>query len=78
MKQICKRKQSTKNNIGPIGTIFPLSLDAQMTHITINFLKKAKEILKQSGKQLKELITIKQRNDQPLTTLQIGKEIETY
>ena len=25
LKQICKRKQSTKNNLGPIRTIFPLS-----------------------------------------------------
>ena len=37
------------------------------------FLKKTKEILKQSGKTVKELITIKQINDLPLTTLQIGK-----
>ena len=29
--------------------IFPLSLDAQRTHFTMDFLKKAKEILKQSG-----------------------------
>ena len=46
MKQICKRKQSTKNNLGPIGTISPCSLDAQRTHITMGFLKKAKEMLK--------------------------------
>ena len=32
---------------------FPLSLDAQKTHITMDFLKKTKEISKQSGKQLR-------------------------
>ena len=53
MKQIYKRKHSTKNNLGPIRTIFPLSLDAQRTRITMDFLKKTKEMLKQSGKQLK-------------------------
>ena len=53
MKQIYKRKYSTKNNLGPIRTIFPLSLDAQRTRITMDFLKKTKEMLKQSGKQLK-------------------------
>ena len=53
VKQICKRKQSTKTNSGPIGTIFPLSLDDQRAHITMDFLKKTKEILKQSGKQLR-------------------------
>ena len=53
MKQIYKRKHSTKNNLGPIRTIFPLSLDAQRTCITMDFLKKTKEMLKQSGKQLK-------------------------
>ena len=53
MKQIYKRKHSTKNNLGPIRTIFPLSLDAQRTCITMAFLKKTKEMLKQSGKQLK-------------------------
>ena len=74
MKQICKRKQSTKNNLGPIGTIFPLSLDAQRTHITMDFLKKTKEMLKTVWKTVKELITIKQRNELPLTTLQIGKK----
>ena len=52
-KQICKRKQSTKTNLGPIGTIVPLSLHVQRTHITMDFLKKTKEILKQSGKQLR-------------------------
>ena len=52
MKHIRKRKQSTKNNLGPIRTTFPLSLDPQGTHITMDFLKKTKEILKQSGKQL--------------------------
>ena len=31
MKQIRKRKQSTKTSSGPIGTIFPLSLDVQRT-----------------------------------------------
>ena len=73
MKQICKRKQSTKNNLGPIGTIFPLSLDAQRTHITMDFLKITRNI-KTVWKTVKELITIKQRNDLPLTTLKIGKK----
>ena len=50
VKQICKRKQSTKANLEPIVTIFPLSLDVQRTHIIMDFLKKTKEILKQSGK----------------------------
>ena len=53
MKKICKRNQSTKNNLGPIGTIYPCSLDAQRTHITMSFLNKTKEMLKQSGKQLR-------------------------
>ena len=53
MKKICKRKQSTKNNLGPIATIFPLSLDAQRTPITMDFLEKTKEMLKQSGKQFR-------------------------
>ena len=53
MKRISKRKQSTQNNLGPIATIFPLSLDAQRTPITMDFLKKAKEMLKQSGKQFR-------------------------
>ena len=51
-KQISKRKQSTKTSLGPIGTIVPLSLHVQWTH-TMDFLKKTKEILKQSGKQLR-------------------------
>ena len=42
-----------KTNLGPIGTIFPLSLDAQKTRITIDFLKKTKEMLKASGKKLR-------------------------
>ena len=53
MKKICKRKQSTKNNLRPIATIFPLSLDAQRTPITMDFLEKTKEMLKQSGKQFR-------------------------
>ena len=36
VKQICERKQSTKTNLGPIRTIFPLILDAQRTHITMD------------------------------------------
>ena len=51
--QICKRKQSTKNNLGHIRTIFSFSFDAQRSNITMDFLKKTKEILKQSGKQLR-------------------------
>ena len=54
MKQIYKREQITKNNLEPIRTIFPPSLDAQRTHITMDFLKKTKEMLKQSGKQLRD------------------------
>ena len=37
-----------------------------------------KRNVKTVWKTVKELITIKQRNDLPLTALQIGKEIETY
>ena len=33
MKQIRKRKQSTKTSSGSIGTIFPLSLDVQKTKV---------------------------------------------
>ena len=33
MKQIRKRKQSTKTSLGPIGTIFPLSLDVQRNKV---------------------------------------------
>ena len=36
-------KQSAKNNLGPIRTIFPLSLDDQRTRITMYFLKKKKK-----------------------------------
>ena len=37
-----------------------------------------KRNVKTVWKTVKELITIKQRNDLPLTALQMGKEIETY
>ena len=40
----------------------------------MDFLKKTKEMLKTVWKTVKELITIKQRNELPLTTLQIGKK----
>ena len=33
MKQIRKRKQSTKTSSGSIGTTFPLSLDVQRTKV---------------------------------------------
>ena len=66
-----QRKQSTKNNLGHIGTIFPLSLDAQRTHVTKDFLKRT------VWKTVKKSITVKQRNYLPLTTLQIGEKIET-
>ena len=71
MKRIYKRKQSTKNNLGPIRTIFPLSLDAQSDY---GLFEKNKRNVKTVWKTVKELITIKQRNELPLTTLQIGKK----
>ena len=46
MKQISKRKQSTKTNLGTIRTIFPLSLDAQKTHITMDFFEENKGSIK--------------------------------
>ena len=52
MKQICKRKQSTKNILGPIRALFAHCLDAQRTHITMDFLQKTNKILNKSGKQV--------------------------
>ena len=66
-------KQSSKTNLGPIRTIFSLSLDAQRTHITIDF-EENKRNIKSVWKTFRELIAIKQRNELPLTTLQIGKK----
>ena len=54
VKQIYK-KQNIKTNLGPIRTIFPLSLDAQRTHITKDVSEITKEISRQSGKQLRNL-----------------------
>ena len=71
MKQIHKRKQSTKTNSGPFGTILPLFSDAQRTHITKDFLNKMKNISKQSGKQ--EVLSGR-RNNLPLTTFSIDKK----
>ena len=75
MKHICKRKQSTKNNLGPIRTIFPLSLDPQGTHITHGLFEENKRNIKTVRKTIRGLIAIKQRNDLPLTNLQIGKKL---
>ena len=50
-------------------------LAAMKKIITMDFLKKTKEILK-VWKIVKELITIRQRNDLPLTNLQIGKQLK--
>ena len=48
-----QKKAEYQKSLGPIATIFPLSLDAQRTHITMDFLKKTKKMLKESGKQLR-------------------------
>ena len=61
-------KHRSKTNLGPIRTIFPLSLDAQRTHITKDF-EENKRNVKTVWKAIRELIAIKQRNDLPLTTL---------
>ena len=61
-------KHHSKTNLGPIRTIFPLSLDAQRTHITKDF-EENKRNVKTVWKTIRELIAIKQRNDLPLITL---------
>ena len=43
-----QKKPEYQNQLGPIGTIFPLSLDVQRTHITMDFLKKTKGKLSRS------------------------------
>ena len=70
MKQIHNRKQSTKTNSGPFGTILPLFSDTQRTHITKDFLSKMKNISKQSGKQE----VLGRKNNLPLTTFSIDKK----
>ena len=52
INKVFKRNKFAKESRVPkpilelIRTIFPPSLDAQRTHITMDFLKKTKEILK--------------------------------
>ena len=48
-----QQKAEYQTNLGSIRTIFPVSLDVQKTHIAMDFLKKTKEVLEQSGKQLR-------------------------
>ena len=79
MKQICKRKQSTKTNLGPIGTIFRTYRNYISTLLRYSkdscyngVFKENKINIKTVWKTTKELITIKQRNDLPLITLQKG------
>ena len=72
-KQICKIKQSTKTNLGPIrplSTLLTCSKDSYYNGL----FKENKRNIKTVWKTVEELITIKQRNDLPLTTLQIGKK----
>ena len=57
-----------------ISTLLRCSNDSYYNQL----FEESKINIKTVWKTVKELITIKQRNDLPLTALQIGKEIETY
>ena len=57
-----------------ISTLLRCSNDSYYNQL----FEESKINIKTVWKTVKELITIKQSNDLPLTALQMGKEIETY